>query len=146
MAKDDYHYRTQRIVQILLVVYCGLTLTALLLLKMAGMNWFDALTHAMSAAATSGFSTKNLSVAYFNSPLIETILIGVMTVAGIHFGLIYATVSGRSNNVLRSEVARSYLLFLVGGSLLIALSLWMGGIYGDFFVAFRYAISSSFRL
>ena len=112
MAKDDYHYRTQRIVQILLVVYCGLTLTALLLLKMAGMNWFDALTHAMSAAATSGFSTKNLSVAYFNSPLIETILIGVMTVAGIHFGLIYATVSGRSNNVLRSEVARSYLLFL----------------------------------
>ena len=140
MAKDDYHYRTQRIVQILLVVYCGLTLTALLLLKMAGMNWFDALTHAMSAAATSGFSTKNLSVAYFNSPLIETILIGVMTVAGIHFGLIYATVSGRSNNVLRSEVARSYLLFLVGGSLLIALSLWMGGIYGDFFVAFRYAI------
>ena len=58
MAKDDYHYRTQRIVQILLVVYCGLTLTALLLLKMAGMNWFDALTHAMSAAATSGFSTK----------------------------------------------------------------------------------------
>ncbi len=58
MAKDDYHYRTQRIVQILLVVYCGLTLTALLLLKMAGMNWFDALTHTMSAAATSGFSTK----------------------------------------------------------------------------------------
>lgn len=140
MAKDDYHYRTQRIVQILLVVYCGLTLTALLLLKMAGMNWFDALTHAMSAAATSGFSTKNLSVAYFNSPLIETILIGVMAVAGIHFGLIYATVSGRSNNVLRSEVARSYLLFLFGGSLLIALSLWLGGIYGDFFSSFRYAV------
>lgn len=140
MAKDNYHYRTQRIVQIVLAVYCGLTLTALLLLKMAGMNWFDALTHAMSVVATSGFSTKNLSIAYFNSPLIETILIGVMTVAGIHFGLIYATVTGRPNNVMRSEVARSYLLFLLGGSLLIALSLWFGNIYADFFSSFRYAL------
>lgn len=140
MAKDDYHYRTQRIVQILLVVYLGLTLIALLLLKMAGMNWFDALVHAMSSAATCGFSNKNLSVAYFNSPLIETIMIGVMVVAGLHFGLIYASVTGRSNNILRSEVARSYLFFLFGGSVFIALSLWLGDVYGDFFTSFRYAV------
>jgi len=139
MAKDDYHYRTQRIVQILLVVYCGLTLSALLLLKMAGMNWFDALAHAMSAAATSGFGTKNLSIAYFDSPLIESILIGEMALAGIHFGLIYATVTGRSNNILRSEVARSYLVFLLAGTLLIALSLWLAGLYPDLLTSFRFA-------
>lgn len=139
MAKDDYHYRTQRIVHILLVVYCGLTLLALLLLKMAGMNWFDALTHAMSAAATSGFGTKNLSIAYFNSPLIEAILIGVMVVAGIHFGLIYATITGRSNNILRSEVARSYLLFLLAGSCLVAISLRLAGLYPDLLTSFRFA-------
>ncbi len=139
MAKDDYHYRTQRIVQILLVVYCGLTLSALLLLKMAGMNWFDALAHAMSVAATSGFSTKNLSIAYFDSPLIEWILIGEMVMAGIHFGLIYATVTGRSNNILRSEVARSYLVFLLAGTLLIALSLWLADLYPDLLTSFRFA-------
>ncbi len=139
MAKDDYHYRTQRIVQILLVVYCGLTLLSLLLLKMAGMNWFDALAHAMSAAATSGFGTKNLSIAYFDSPLIEAILIGEMALAGIHFGLIYSTVTGRANNILRSEVARSYLVFLLAGSLLIAVSLWLADLYPDLLTSLRYA-------
>ena len=63
------------------------------------MNWFDSLCHAMSACATSGFSTKNASVAYFNSPMIDTILIFTMATAGIHFGLIYSTVTGKRNNI-----------------------------------------------
>ena len=108
LAKDNYRYRTQIIVQILLVVYVGLTVVSTLLLKMAGMNWFDSLCHAMSACATSGFSTKNASVAYFNSPMIDTILIFAMATAGIHFGLIYATVTGKRSNIFRSEVTRLY--------------------------------------
>ena len=83
MAKDNYRYRSQIIVQILLVVYVGLTVLSTVLLKMAGMNWFDALCHAMSACATSGFSTKNASIAYFNSPAIDTILIFAMATAGV---------------------------------------------------------------
>ena len=83
MAKDNYRYRSQIIVQILLVVYVGLTILSTVMLKMAGMNWFDALCHAMSACATSGFSTKNASIAYFNSPAIDTILIFAMATAGV---------------------------------------------------------------
>ena len=119
LAKDNYRYRTQIIVQILLVVYVGLTVLTTVLLKMAGMNWFDALCHAMSACATSGFSTKNASIAYFNSPMIDTILIFAMATAGIHFGLIYATVTGKRNNIFRSEVTRWYLVMLLGGGLLV---------------------------
>ena len=115
LAKDNYRYRTQIIVQILLVVYVGLTVLTTVLLKMAGMNWFDSLCHAMSACATSGFSTKNASIAYFNSPMIDTILIFAMATAGIHFGLIYATVTGKRNNIFRSEVTRWYLVMLLGG-------------------------------
>ena len=120
LAKDNFNYRTQTIVKIILSVYIGLTAVTTLLLKLGGMCWFDALCYAMSTCSTCGFGTKNTSVAFFDSAVIESVLIVGMAVAGIHFGLIYATVSGRSNNVLRSEVARSYLLFLVGGSLLIA--------------------------
>ena len=94
MAKDNYRYRSQIIVQILLVVYVGLTVLSTVLLKMAGMNWFDALCHAMSACATSGFSTKNASIAYFNSPAIDTILIFAMATAGVHFGLIVCACAG----------------------------------------------------
>lgn len=140
LAKDNYRYRTQIIVQILLVVYVGLTAVSTLCLKMAGMNWYDALCHAMSACATSGFSTKNMSVAFWNSPMIETILIFTMAVAGIHFGLIYATVTGKRNNIFRSEVTRFYLGMLLAGSVAIAVSLWIADLYPGFFSALRYAV------
>lgn len=140
LAKDNFKYRTQIIVQILLVVYVGLTGVSTLLLKMSGMNWFDSLCHAMSACATSGFSTKNASIAFWNSPMIDTVLTFTMAVAGIHFGLIYATVTGKRNNIFRSEVTRFYLGMLLVGSIVIAVSLWIAGIYPGPFSAFRYAV------
>lgn len=140
LAKDNYRYRTQIIVQILLVVYVGLTVVSTLLLKMAGMNWFDSLCHAMSACATSGFSTKNASVAYYNSPMIDTILIFTMATAGIHFGLIYATVTGKRNNIFRSEVTRYYLGMLLAGGVLIAVSLYAADIYPTLTASFHHAL------
>lgn len=139
-SRDDYQYRTQRIVQIVLMVYFGLTLISTLLLKLAGMNWFDALTHGMSASATCGFGTKNLSIAYFNSPLIEAVLVATMVMGGIHFGLIFSTLTGSRNNIWRSEVTRSYFGFLVGGSLLVALSLWISGLYPSLWSSLRHGI------
>lgn len=140
MAKDNYRYRSQIIVQILLVVYVGLTILSTVMLKLAGMNWFDSLCHAMSACATSGFSTKNASVAYFNSPMIDTILIFTMATAGIHFGLIYATVTGKRNNIFRSEVTRWYLGMLLAGGVLIAVSLYAADLYPTLTTSFRYAM------
>ncbi|MBR5849645.1 MAG: TrkH family potassium uptake protein [Alistipes sp.] len=140
LARDNFRYRTQVIVQILMVVYLGLTALSLLSLKLAGMNWFDALCHAMSAAATSGFSTKNLSIAFYNNPLIEFILIVTMATSGIHFGLIYATVTGKHNNLFRSEVTRHYLAIILGASLLIAISLFAAGNYHTLLASFRHAI------
>lgn len=139
LAKDNYRYRTQIIVHILLVVYVGLTVISTLLLKFAGMNWFDSLCHAMSACATSGFSTKNASIAFFNSPMIDTILIAAMALAGVHFGLIYTTVTGKRSNIFRSEVARWYFGMLLAGSVLIAVSLYVADLYPSIVTAFRYA-------
>jgi len=140
LAKENYRYRTQIIVRILLVVYLGLTVLAVVLLKAAGMNWFDALCHGMSASATSGFSTRNASIAYYNSPWIDTILIFVMTTAGIHFGLIYATVTGQRNNLFRSEVTRWYLGMLLAAGTVIAVSLFAGGLYPTLSASFRYGL------
>ncbi len=139
LAKDNYRYRTQIIVQILLVVYVGLTAVTALMLKMAGMNWFDAVCHGMSAAATSGFSTKNASIAFYNSAAIETILIFAMATSGIHFGLIYATLTGKRNNIFRSEVTRYYLGMLLVGSIVIAVSLYGAELYPTLWRSMRYA-------
>ena len=140
LAKDNYRYRTQIIVRILLVVYVGLTLLSTVALKLAGMEWFEALCHGMSASATSGFSTHNASIAHYNSPLIDTILIIVMATAGIHFGLIYATVTGKRNNIARSEVTRWYLGMLLSGGLVIAVSIYAAGLYPTFSASFRYGL------
>lgn len=140
VAKDDFHFRTQRIVQILLLVYLGLTASSMLLLKLTGMNWFDALTHAMSASATCGFSTKNLSIGAFDSLSVEVILMVTMIIGGIHFGLIYSTLMGSRDNIWRSEVTRTYFSFLAVGGLLIALSLWISGTYPNLWSSLRHGL------
>ncbi len=139
LAKDNYRYRTQQIVRILMVVYMGLTIITTLLLKVAGMGWFDALNHAMSACATCGFGTKNLSIAFYDNPYIELVLIGAMILAGIHFGLIYATIIGKPKNIFRSEVTRTYFAVIAVGSLLVAISLYFGHVYPDLLSSLRHA-------
>ena len=140
LAKENFHYRTQMIVQILMVVYLGLTIFSTLMFKVAGMNWFDALCHGMSSVSTSGFSTKNASLAFYNSPLIEAVLVTTIIVAGIHFGLIYATVTGKRGNIFRSEVTRVYLALVFVASLLVAVSLYSAELYPTFGQSFRHAI------
>ena len=52
MAKENYRYKTQKILHILLVVYVGLTFAQTILLKLAGMDWFDAVNNSFSTIAT----------------------------------------------------------------------------------------------
>lgn len=140
LAKDNYHYRTQIIVRILLVVYVGITFITTLLLKFAGMTWFDALNHAMSACATGGFSTRTASIAYYDNVWVEAILIGAMLLGSIHFGLIYGTFLFKSNNIFRSEVVRIYLAIIAATTLIIAISLFTNDNYSSFGEALRHSL------
>ena len=140
LAKDNYRYRTQMVVRILLAIYIGLTLITTLLLKAAGMRWFDAVNHAMSACATGGFSTKNASIGFYDSPLIEWILIAVMFISSLHFGLIYSTFTRKANNIFRSEVVRVYVGIIVGAALFIGVSLYFTGIYPNIFTSLRQSV------
>lgn len=139
MAKNNFHYRSQTVVRIVLSVYVGLTAITTLALKLAGMRWFDALAHAMSACSTCGFSTKNMSMAFFDSPLMEGILIVAMALAGVHFGVIYATVSGRPNNLFRSEITRFYFAVIAVASIAAAISLCVEDVYPSLLTSLRYA-------
>lgn len=139
IAKDNFHYRSKVILRILIFIYVGLTLTTTLLLKYAGMSWFDAVSHAMSSCDTCGFSTKNASIAFYDSAAIEGILIASMAIASIHFGILYATITGRKNNIFRSEVVRTYIAMLLTVSVIVAISLRAEGIYDSFAQAIRHA-------
>ncbi|MBO6081871.1 MAG: TrkH family potassium uptake protein [Bacteroidales bacterium] len=129
--------RRQSLIRILLLTYTGLTFGTMLLLKFTGMGWFDALTHAMSACSSCGFSTRNANIAAFDSPLIESVLIVAMLLAGTHFGVIIRMARGKFKT---PEVFRTYLGFLLVCSALITLSLWAGKTYGGFFPSLRQAL------
>ena len=83
-------------------IYCTLTLICIIALNFAGMGLFDAICHGFSTLGTGGFSTKSLSVGYFNSPIIEWIIIGFMFIAGLNFALIYSSLWRFSFDLLKN--------------------------------------------
>ena len=139
IARDNFHYRSKVIFRILISLYTSFTLITTIALKYAGMTWFDAVTHAMTSCGTCGFSTKNRSIAFWDNPWIEVILIVAMTLSAIHFGILYATITGRKNNIFRSEVVRTFIGMMLIISLMIAVSLVAADIYPDFGTAMRHA-------
>lgn len=129
LAKMNFRYRSRKIVRVLAIVYISLTLLETILLTIFGMSLFDAINHSFATIATGGFSTKNLSIAYFNNPAIEIIVILFMVISGMHFGLIYGTMAGKKENLFRSPIVRSFIFIMIIGILLVALKLYFSGYY-----------------
>ncbi len=124
LAGTNFKFQTRKVLQILLYVYCGLVLAETILLSIFGMNLFDALLHSFGTVATGGFSTRNLSIAHYNSPVIEIIVMIFMILSGIHFGLLFATITGLSFNIFKSTVVRFYIFLMLAGIILITADLY----------------------
>jgi len=131
LSRDDYSSRANKTVYIFAYVYIGICILAFLSYWAAGMSLFDAVNHAFSVCATGGFSTKNLSIGAFNSPLIDIITIVFMLLASIHFGLIYMAIVTRSLRPLNNPVLRFYLIGLAAIAVITSVSLKLGGSYED---------------
>lgn len=140
LAKDNFRYNTKKILKIILFVYVGLTALEVGALKLAGMNWFDAVAHSFSTMATGGFSTRNLSILAFDNIWIEVVIAIFMTLAGLHFGLIYASLRGRGTSIWRSEVSRYYILTLLICGILVSINLLASGNYDNIWSSLRYGI------
>lgn len=122
------------------LVYLGITLACLLALKLAGMSWFDAVCHAFSAMSLGGFSTYDDSVAHFNSPLIEFVLIVFMLLAVVNFATHFLALREKSARpYFRDVEGRASILLLLLSCIVIALFLWWQGTYASFWAALRFA-------
>jgi trk system potassium uptake protein TrkH len=102
-------------------IYFSLTAALYLMLRWAGMNNFDALCHTFSTLGTGGFSTRTASVAAFESPLIEFILILFMLLAGVSFIQHYHLwVERRPRRVLRDPEIVGYVALVAIATVVIA--------------------------
>lgn len=137
LSKDNYRYRFSKAVKISGVTYLSMVAILVLLLRLAGMNTFDSVNHAMSVVSTGGFSTRNMSILYYDSPLIEVICTVFMYLASLHFGLVYALFVNRSTQLLKSPVFRYFICFSIFFSLFIGFDLKIHGGAGSYMEAFR---------
>jgi trk system potassium uptake protein TrkH len=138
MAMENFRLRARTAIRILAGVYGSLTLLETILLLICGMNVFDAVTHAFATIATGGFSTKNASIAAFNSPAIEVVILIFMILSGIHFAIIFSVGLGRIGEFWRSTIVRYYLTALAIGTLLVMVSIH-GTVFTDWITSLRFA-------
>ncbi len=102
------------------IIYVLLTFIETGLLKLAGMSWLDAVNHSFTTMSTGGFSTKNASIAAFNSPLIEYIITAFMLVGGINFSMLYFIFKGLFKKAFSNEELKTYLGVIIFFVVLIA--------------------------
>lgn len=127
ISKDNYRYRSKEMVRVIASTYIGITVAATFALMLAGMSFFDAVNHAMSIVSTGGFSTKNLSILYYDSLPVEIVCIVFMYVSALHFGMVYNLVAKRSRTLLKSPVFRYFVVFCLVMSLLTGFDLKING-------------------
>ena len=92
------------------IIYVGLTLAEFVLLWLGGMSIFDALNHSLTTMATGGFSTKQDSIAFYDSAYIQYVIILFMFLAGTNFTLTYFGFKGKFAKVWGNEEFRVYLM------------------------------------
>jgi len=120
--------------KVLWSVYLLFTALEVLCLVGLGMSWFEAVNHAMTTLSTGGFSTRLDSVAGFNSPAIEWVLIFFMFVGGMNFSLHYRLLAkpGQRMGFLKDDEWRWYTLGIIAFAIPIALILILNKGYAPF--------------
>lgn len=124
--------------KILWLIYIGFTLAQTVLLMLGGMDWFDAMNHSFATLATGGFSTKNASVAHYNSSYIDAVITIFMVLAGVNFTLHFKLLTGKFREVVRDSELKLYLAIFFVAAFAIAWDL-LGSNYSAFGESFRFA-------
>lgn len=110
-------------------LYLGFTAAETILLMLAGMGLYDALTHTFSTMSTGGFSPRNDSIAAFDSPLVHIVIILFMGIAGTNFSLFFGLRAKRSFAFLRDPEFRLYVIILAVASAVTTVVLLAEGTY-----------------
>ncbi len=150
-SADKLHPRITDTAKRLWLIYFGYTVAETILLKLAGMSFFEAINHSLATLSTGGFSTKNASLAYWNDqPLIQYIVILFMFLAGSNFVLSYYAFKGKVQKVLKDEEFKYYTIFIISFTIVSALVIYYKAnvpmsdyqpmVFGHAEAAFRHAL------
>ena len=119
-------------------VYVVLIGACVIFLKAVGMGWFDALCHALATVSTGGLSTKNNSIAYYDSASIEWVITVFMFLGALPLTWYHSLLFTKNNHSLRSTQVAAFVKILTIYIVLMSVWLIWRGVYAPL-EAFRYA-------
>lgn len=141
LTHDKLRPRIDQTAKRLWGMYLVITLIEVLLLWVGPMNLFDAICHSFTTMATGGYSTKQASIAHWNSAYIEYITTLFMFIAGINFTNVYFISLGRIRKVSKDEEFRWYIGIILLFTIVIFIGLLVNRVYGfDFEKTFRMSL------
>lgn len=103
------------------LIYLSLTAAQIVLLVACGLSFYDSLCHALTTMPTGGFSTYNASIAAFNNPMAEIVIIFFMFFAGINFALYFRLIRG-DFKIFQNPELRFYLAVIAVGIILVTIN------------------------
>lgn len=121
-TSDKIHPRIQETAKRLWLLYVGLTFVLMLILYFAGMTFYDAINHALTTMSTGGFSTKNASMAAYDSPIIQYPIILFMLIGGMNYSIIYLHLKGKWKSIWRNDEFKAYLSLVAFLTVVVSLS------------------------
>ncbi len=114
--------RITHMAKIFWIFYFVLTITETGLLMLAGLDWFDALTHAFATMATGGFSIYNTSLMDVTSS-VKIIISIFMILAGINFSLYFLLISGTIKSIVQNSELKAYFIIIISATVFIIINL-----------------------
>ena len=137
MQNQQIAPRISKIAKLIAMTYLSFTVVGFFLLWLGPMNAFDAICHTLTSISTGGFSTKQTSIAYFNSAYIEYVITLLMFLGGTNFILLYLFVKKKSTQIFHDEEFRWYVYIIVLFTVFIAITLLLSGKMVGFEYTFR---------
>jgi len=134
---DKLKPRISDTAKILWKVYALISLAQLFMLLIGGMGFYDSLCHTLTTLPTGGFSTKNLSIAHYNSVYFDVVMMIFMVLAGINFSLHYQFIKGDSLAFWKDSECRFFLAAVIVLTLVVSFNIY-GSIYQTIGEAIRF--------
>ncbi|MBN1115939.1 MAG: TrkH family potassium uptake protein [Bacteroidales bacterium] len=127
---DKINPKIKDTAKILWRIYVIFTVSEMIFLIIGGMDLFDAICHSFTTMATGGYSTKQASIAHWDSPYIHYVIIFFMVLAGTNFSLSFLAISGQSKKMFKNEEFKQYISFIGIFTLIVATGLLITTNYG----------------
>lgn len=122
--KDKISPKIANTAKTLWAIYVGFSMICFTTYQMLGMDWFDAACHTFGTIATGGFSTKNASIAHWNSWEIDCAVTVFMFLSGCNFMLYLHIIRGKWKIPWRNSELRLFVWMIFASTVLLTIMVY----------------------